>query len=162
LGLHSEWSPTEPENALVLPKTNTGRPVASHEQKLILQTESVTLWYYPQLKLVHHRMLKPPDSAAFRDLLTKGAEVAEHFKAPKWLSDDRGNTVVREPDADWAEREWLPRVLRAGFKYWAIVLPTAAIGKLNMRRLATEHLQKGLTSAVMDTPEEAFEWLLTK
>jgi hypothetical protein len=33
---------------------------------------------------------------------------------------------------EWADTVWLPRVLRAGFKFWAIVLPKAAIGKLNM------------------------------
>ncbi len=39
--------------------------------------------------------------------------------------------------------EWLPRVLGAGFKYWAIVLPAGAIGKLNMRRLASQHASHG-------------------
>lgn len=31
-------------------------------------------------------------------------------------------------DEEWSDVTWLPRVLRGGFKYWAIVLPSAAIG----------------------------------
>lgn len=150
------------EDTLGSPITSNGRRVALHERKLILDKESVVLWYYPELKIVHHRMLQAPDSASFRELLTSGAELLERFRAVKWLSDDRANTVLREPDTDWADREWLPRVVRSGFKYWAIVLPTAAIGKLNMRRLASEHSRRGITSSVFEAPEDAFDWLKNK
>jgi hypothetical protein len=126
----------------------------------MLETEQVVLWYYPQLKLVHHKMLQVPDSASFRELLNKGADVVEHFKVTRWLSDDRANTTLPEADKEWADREWLPRVIRAGFKYWAIVLPTSAIGKLNMRRIATHHAGQGVTSLMTDTFEEAFDWIV--
>lgn len=130
-----------------------------HNGDLILDNEYVTLWYYPELKIVHHRMHQMPDSTAFRELLSAGANVVERHRAPKWLSDDRNNTLLREQDEEWADQEWLPRVVNGGFKYWAIVLPTAAIGKLNMRRLAAQHAAHGITSAVLGTPEAAFSWL---
>jgi hypothetical protein len=104
-------------------------------------------------------MVTSPTSEVFRELLSEGAYVVERFRARKWLSDDRGNTVLRDYDEQWADQEWLPRVLRSGFKYWAIVLPTAAVGKLNMRRLAASHARRGVTSSVETTPEPAFEWL---
>lgn len=125
----------------------------------ILENNCVSLWYYPELKIVHHQMCAAPASEQFRELLSAGAEVMERYRAQKWLSDDRGNTVLRDHDTDWADQEWLPRVLKAGFKYWAIVLPNAAIGKLNMRRLSAEHSDRGIISAVRETPESAFEWL---
>jgi hypothetical protein len=130
-----------------------------HDRQVILENDHVWLWYYPALKIVHHQMVQPPTSEEFRELLDKGADVIERNGAIKWLSDDRGNGLLRPDDEDWAKATWLPRVLRAGFKYWAIVLPAAAIGKLNMRRLATEHGRHGIVSRVEATPDPAFEWL---
>jgi len=130
-----------------------------HERQQILQNEHITLWYYPELKIVHHRMVAAPSSEELRELLTRGAETLERFGAIKWLSDDRGNSMLRPHDEEWADTEWLPRVLRAGFKYWAIVLPQAAIGKLNMNRIASQHLRRGIVSRIETLPLAAFEWL---
>jgi len=127
--------------------------------RLILQTEAVSLWYHAASGIVHHRLETIPDSESFRALLLAGAELLERERAQKWLSDDRKNLVVREHDAAWAKQVWLPRVLRSGFKHWAIVLPTAAIGKLNMRRFAAENSKLGLNVNAIDNPETAFDWL---
>ncbi len=129
------------------------------ERKLVLENEHITLWYYPRLKIVRHHMVHTPTSEEFRELLDKGAETLERYRAKKWMSDDRGNTVLRPQDEQWADTVWLPRVLRIGFKYWAIVLPRAAIGKLNMQRLAEQHARRGIISHVEAEPEPAFEWL---
>ena len=131
----------------------------NHERQLILQNDHITLWYYPGPKIVHHQMVQTPSSEEFRELLTEGAETLERFRAIKWLSDDRGNTLLRPHDEEWADSVWLPRVLRVGFKFWAIVLPQAAIGKLNMHRLANQHAQRGITSRIETMPYPAFEWL---
>lgn len=130
-----------------------------HERQQILQNDRITLWYYPELKIVHHRMAAAPSSEELKELLTRGAETLERFGAIKWLSDDRGNSMLRPHDEEWADTEWLPRVLRAGFKYWAIVLPQAAIGKLNMHRIASQHLRRGIVSRIETLPLAAFEWL---
>ncbi len=142
-----------------LPKEEDTPLAPFNERKLALQNDSVRLWFYPELKIVHHRMLKTPSSEEFRELLSEGATLVERFRASKWLSDDRGNAVLRDYDEEWSDRVWLPRVLRSGFKYWAIVLPNTAVGKLNMRRLAADHTRKGIVSRVEHTPEAAFAWL---
>src|SRR6478735_2341063 len=131
----------------------------NHERQSILSNEHISLWYYPGLKIVHHQMMQPPTSQEFRELLIKGTETMERFKAIKWMSDDRGNGLLRPDDEAWAQAEWLPRVLKAGFKFWAIVLPEAAIGKLNMQRLAAFHATHGIVSRVEATPAPAFTWL---
>jgi len=132
-------------------------PIYQREQ--VLQNDHITLWYYPELEIVHHQMVHTPSSQEFRELLSKGAETLERHRAIKWLSDDRGNTLLRPQDEAWADTEWLPRVLRAGFRFWAIVLPMGAIGKLNMQRLAQQHAQRGIISTIQTMPYPAFEWL---
>lgn len=130
-----------------------------HERQLLLENDHIALWYYPELKIVHHEMVATPSSAEFRELLSTGADALERFRAIKWMSDDRGNTLLRPDDEVWADSEWLPRVLGAGFKYWAIVLPAGAIGKLNMRRLANQHASRGIVSRIETLPRPAFDWL---
>ncbi|MGC4089512.1 MAG: hypothetical protein QM756_16800 [Polyangiaceae bacterium] len=131
----------------------------TQERRLILENNHLLLWYYPELKIVHHEMVQAPTSEEFRALLSKGADVLERNGAIKWMSDDRGNTMLRPDDEQWADSEWLPRVLRAKFKFWAIVLPVAAIGKLNMQRIATQHARRGIVSRIETMPNPAFEWL---
>jgi hypothetical protein len=126
---------------------------------VVLENDHITLWYYPELGIVHHQMVATPTSDEFRELLVRGAETLERHRAIKWMSDDRGNTLLRPDDEAWADSEWLPRVLRAGFKFWAIVLPAGAIGKLNMRRLASQHASHGIVSRIESMPRPAFEWL---
>jgi hypothetical protein len=147
------------EEIVGLPEKKGYRLAALNQRELILQNDAVTLYYYPELKIVHHELSRVPESEKFRELLSKGADLVERHRASKWLSDDRANTVLRDHDENWSEREWLPRVVRGGFKYWAIVLPKAAIGKLNMRRLAGDHVRRGVEVQVVETPEAAFRWL---
>lgn len=135
------------------------KPEAIHDRIVLLENDHITLWYYPGLKIVRHQMVQAPSSKEFRELLDKGAETLERHRAIKWMSDDRGNTLLRPDDEQWSETEWLPRVLRVGFKYWAIVLPEAAIGKLNMQRLAAHHAKHGILSRIETTPAPAFDWL---
>jgi hypothetical protein len=144
---------------VALPKTTVAPAEPAHDRTLVLENEFVSLWYYPRLRMVHHQMVKAPPSDVFRQLLTRGADLVENHRAPRWLSDDRGNTVLKEPDEQWSHSVWLPRVLAGGFKYWAIVLPSAAVGKLNMHRLAADHARNGIFSKIETSPDAAFTWL---
>lgn len=143
-------------------KRRNDSPAPLEERQLVLERENVLLWYYPELQIVHHQMVRPPPSEEFRELLLEGTKLVERHGASKWLSDDRGNVVLRDYDERWSRYEWLPRVVAAGLEYWAIVLPEAAVGKLNMRRLASNPASRGLESRVELTLEAAFRWLRSK
>lgn len=107
---------------------------------------------------IHQPVVKEP----FRELLTKGAELFEERHADKWLSDDRGNSALHPDDSKWAIEEWSPRVIKAGWKYWAIVMPDAALGKLNMKRFIVMYRDLGVEVDVFGTPEEALAWLKSR
>lgn len=125
----------------------------------LLNTESVTLWYHPDDKIVHHRFEKFPDSETFRATLIRGTECLEQHGASKWMSDDRKMFVIRSEDWEWGDRVWRPRVLRAGFKHWAVIVPTAAVGKLNLARLIEYYRELGVTIQTFPGPEEGMSWL---
>jgi hypothetical protein len=125
----------------------------------IIDEEKRSLFYHPGSEVVHHKMRNGVVGSDFRDLLSRGADWLEKNGARKWLSDDRDNTIVAPEDYEWGDTHWAPRVIRAGFKYWAIVVPASAVGSLQMRRFATEYRERGVTVSVFDNPEAALVWL---
>ncbi|MCB0194175.1 MAG: hypothetical protein KDJ65_19645 [Anaerolineae bacterium] len=126
---------------------------------IVMDTPQVTLRVYPEKKMVYHEMHKFAFGESFQDLLIKGAEAFEKYGCTKWLSDDRGNSATRPEDVEWAQAVWEPRILRAGWKYWAIVMPEKVIGQMSMKRLAARYNQMGVTVEAFSDPQKAMAWI---
>ncbi len=128
-------------------------------EKTIIENRCATLWFDADKKIVHHAFHTFTYGDAFQEILETGAELMEKHRAQKWLSDDRGNGALPAGDADWAQTIWFPRVMRAGWKYWALVQPEKVVGQLNMKRFVAAYAEQGLTVRVFTQPEAALEWL---
>src|SRR5882757_9151645 len=100
----------------------------------VIDNEFVSMWFYIDKGILHHEFHKYLWGDTFREALNKGVEVFQHHHASKWLSDDRKNAALSQADTEWAIENWFPRVLKAGWKYWALVLPENVIGQMNMKR----------------------------
>jgi hypothetical protein len=83
----------------------------------------------------------------------------EQHGARKWLSDDRNNVVVAPEDIKWADEVWFPRVKRAGFEYWAVVVPSLTVGAVQLKNLQTKRRAQGVTVELFETIEAAMAWL---
>jgi hypothetical protein len=128
----------------------------------LLDNERASLWYYPNKKIIHHQFRTFVYGREFRDVLETGLEAFERFGARKWLSDDRGSSAPTEEDVQWASNDWAPRVMAAGWKYWAIVMPEKVIGQLSLRRWIKMYAEKGVTVRAFTSPDEALAWLETQ
>jgi hypothetical protein len=125
----------------------------------LIDNDSVALWYHPGKKIVHHEFRKFVHGKEFRDVLEKGLEAFRQYGACKWLSDDRGNGPISPADAEWARNDWAPRVISAGWKYWAVVLPEGVLGQMNMKRWIDEYGQQGVAAQAFSDPAVAMTWL---
>ena len=85
----------------------------------IIDTDLVGLWYYPDKKIVHHKIKQFITGRPFREFLMAGTDLIEKHHAEKWLSDDRDCPVVRPEDIDWGDTHWFPKTAAAWWKYWA-------------------------------------------
>jgi hypothetical protein len=132
---------------------------ASREAKVLIETEAVSLRYYPATKIVHHELRRFVHGEEFRQVLEEGLRAFKEHSACKWLSDDRGNGALKPSDADWALNDWAPRVIAAGWKYWAVVLPEKVVGQMNMRRWIDTYASKGVTAMAFTDPRRAMIWL---
>jgi hypothetical protein len=130
------------------------------KKQVILDNELITVWYYPERKLIHHKMKATCHGQDFRDALTRGAEAMEQYKGIKWLSDDRlnGNALPTD-DETWATTIWFPRIKAAGWRYWAIVAPEAVIGQVNMSKFMLMYAELGISARMFSDPDLAFTWI---
>lgn len=125
----------------------------------IFDSEQITMWYYPDKKIIHHQIHKYTHGQVYRDAFMTGLEVMKKYGTCKWLSDDRKNPVVAPEDRKWSLEVWHPLVIKAGWKYWAIVQPDRTIAKTRMERIAEMAALSGLTIQIFDNVDDAMAWL---
>ncbi len=132
------------------------------EATVVFESPSVVMWYHPDSKIVHHQIKKFAFGKEFRDFLLAGTAAMGKYKATKWLSDDRSNTALAKEDLDWAQTNWFPQTVAAGWKHWAIVQPEKTLGKMAMDRLVKDYLMAGINAKFFSDPEEAMKWLVAQ
>jgi len=125
----------------------------------IMDTVNVTMWYYPEKKILHHQYHKFMAGEPFRNFLLKGTETLQKYQATKWLSDDRNNPVLSPGDLEWGQKFWFPATLKAGWKYWAIVMPKHALAQMTMKELVDDYRKAGVSANFFSDPDEAMKWL---
>jgi len=125
----------------------------------VLNTPSVTLWYHPDTRIVHHEIRKFVTGKDFRDLLTAGSDVLRKNTAKKWLSDDRGQWVLAKDDLAWSETMWAPQAAKAGWKHWAIVRADKVLAAAAMDHLVSKYAALGVSARFFTDPAEALTWL---
>ena len=129
------------------------------DRQTIHDNEFISVYYYPDKKIIHHKFHKRASGQILQDAFTAGADLMERSPCTKWLSDDRKNSVYVDEDKNWAAKHFRPRIIKAGMKYWAILLPEKPVGQMNMRNVIAEYAEKGIILQIFDDPIEAMGWL---
>jgi hypothetical protein len=127
--------------------------------RVLIDTESARLVYYPRLKIVHHELRRFMRAPEIREVIEKGLEVMCAENAVKWLSDDRENGPLPPEHMAWSEASWAPRAIAAGWRFWAVVLPRKVLGAMNMKRRIEKYSKFGVVVASFASPERALDWL---
>ena len=125
----------------------------------IMDNDYSSLWFHPESGIVHHYFKTAVSGEHFRQVLNRGIDLLEEHKAYKWLSDDRNNSALTPEDSQWAFSDWEQRVLKAGWRYWAIVLPHGVVGRMDMARNVAAIREAGVEATVFTDPAEALAWL---
>lgn len=125
----------------------------------VWDTDYVAVWYYPDKQIIHHKFHKFLYGQEFRNALSAGTEAMKKYGARKWLSDDRQNSALRKADLDWANTSWFPQTQKAGWKFWAVVLPENALGQLNMDVAIKLNAKRGIITQMFSNPQDAMTWL---
>ena len=127
----------------------------------LVDNPSVTVWYHPDTKIVHHQIHKFIFGKEFHEFLLAGTEAMRKNQAKKWLSDARANTVMSKEDVEWGQVNWFPQTVQAGWKYWAIVQPEKTLAQIGMEKLVKIYSELGITAKFFTDPDEAMRWLVS-
>ncbi len=126
---------------------------------IILDNEYITVQYLPDKKIMYHTIHQPIDGQPLKDAFNAGTDALKQYGACKWLSDDRKNGPQSQEFFSWGFKEWSPRTIAAGWKYWAIVVPTELASAGTMAPAIDAYYDLGLRVMVFTDVEEATQWL---
>ncbi|MBZ0276982.1 MAG: hypothetical protein K8I60_12600 [Anaerolineae bacterium] len=125
----------------------------------IVDNPYITVKYLDDQKIVFHTIHKPVGGQVFRSALNAGTEALKRYGASKWLSDDRLNGPVSDEDREWSFQNWNLPTIQAGWKYWALVVPTELIAADSLAPVIEKLYEYGLRMMTFSTVEAALEWL---
>jgi len=98
------------------------------------------------------------NSEEFAALLEAEILALQQHSCSRLLADCRRQKVLNPKDQDRANREWLPRALKAGLKRFAIVMPASVVADMNLRDSLDKVSGAALQVGYFATVEEAREW----
>lgn len=131
-------------------------------KQTIVELPGITLWYYPDKKVIQHQMTKYPGREVLESALNQGLEIIKTRGADKWLSDDRKSGALPKYHHEWGQNVWGPAAAAAGWKYWALCPPKELLGSSNMQRLVEIYSVLGVTVKTFEEPNAAMLWLTTR
>jgi hypothetical protein len=126
---------------------------------IVVDDENIIMWYYPESKILQHKIHKFFSGKTFRDIFSRAADLFERNAALKYLSNDRSVAAWRKEDMEWSDINFLPRMKNAGWKYWAIITPESIVGKMTLKDIANKFSAGGVETKLFPNAEEAKKWL---
>ena len=125
----------------------------------IFDNNSMAIFYYTDKKILVQETLKFATSEERREALGEGLKIIERDRVTKWLTNNKSGSAIPQEDIDWGINEWFPRAIKAGLKYWAVILPEKAVGKLSGKKMVEALIARGITVKTFQTEEDAVNWL---
>lgn len=125
----------------------------------LYDSEYITVQYLVDKRVIYHVVHQPIGGQQLRDALNAGTDALAKYGATKWLSDDRQNGPLPAEDVEWGDKDWNPRAIKAGWKYWALVVPNEAASAEAMAPVIEHLYELGLCMRVFTTKEKAMQWL---
>jgi hypothetical protein len=98
----------------------------------------------------------PAEFAAANDAIILALKQHGAWRA---LGDCSDMKVIKQSDQEWVHREWFPRVLAAGLRRMALVIPKSGLAMMNVQEIMSRVPGTKLDVAYFGTIEEARAWL---
>ncbi len=125
-----------------------------------LSNDYFDLLFHEDTKIVHHIYKSPMDSEHLQEVLSGGTDLMEKYGATKWVSDNRQLVnAFSDEAAEWVNNVWLPRTIKAGWKYWAMVVPQSVIGQADHVKYVESFFNMGVWVTVYTDVQSAMKWI---
>ncbi|MBX3083860.1 MAG: hypothetical protein KF716_19655 [Anaerolineae bacterium] len=125
----------------------------------IVDNEYITVQYWSDKKIISHVVHQPIADEPLKAALNAGTEALKKYGAHKWLSDDRKNGPLSPEMLEWGFTDWDVRTIKAGWKYWANVVPEDLAAAGTLAPVMDTLFEMGLRMMVFTDVEKATQWL---
>ena len=125
----------------------------------VTDNEFALVRYYTETGIVHHEWKQFCSGTPFQDIMLTSTRCLRDNGGTKWLSDDTNYFVLTGEDSIWGQKVWFYETIAAGWKHWAIILPTLQIGKMSITEMVTQYRAAGINAKIFDNVPEAMTWL---
>jgi hypothetical protein len=108
---------------------------------------------------VHTEWKAFANSAEFRAALMKVLDVVRDKRAVSYLSDTRKVKVIVHDDQAWANEVWVPLLVAAGLKRFALVTAASGLGKVTVEEVVKLVDNRGVLMRSFASVDDARSWL---
>jgi hypothetical protein len=98
-------------------------------------------------------------SSEFRAALMRALDPIREKRSVGYLSDTRKVKVIVHTDQAWANEVWIPLLVKAGVKRFALVTAASGLGKMNVEDVIHLVDNRGLLMRGFDSLVDARQWL---
>jgi hypothetical protein len=93
----------------------------------------------------------------YREPNNKVIELLQEKKAHKLLTDALLADITENADMEWLTNDWVPRVMKTGLRWMAVVMPSKVIVEMQISRAGKS--RTGYESKFFEDMEQAKQWL---
>jgi hypothetical protein len=99
------------------------------------------------------------DPSEFVAALEAGLGALVELRGSRWLADCREMKPIQQSDQEWLAATWIPRVLAAGLRRMAMVIPKSGLARTNLEDIFRKVASPKLETAYFAAIPEAEKWL---
>lgn len=117
------------------------------------------IWVAPSSDYVTMVWTGYANSAQFRQGTETMLEELIHHNKEKVFGDIREMVLISQDDQNWLAEQFVPRAVRHGMRFLALVRPTYYFNKVAVETVAYKVNDEKLRIRFFNDPEEAKDWL---
>jgi hypothetical protein len=117
------------------------------------------MWWNATSRAVHVEWQGWADPAEFAAALEAGLSALSEHRASRWLADCRDMKTIQQSDQDWLDRNWFPRMIAAGLRRMALVIPKSGLAMTNLEDIISRVPADKIDAEFFATVAEAESWI---
>jgi hypothetical protein len=101
------------------------------------------------------------DPVEFAAALEAGLGALIEHRGSRWLADCREMKAIQQSDQEWLDRSWFPRMIAAGLRRMAVVIPKSGLALSNLKDIISKVPADKIDVQYFATVEQAQGWIST-
>jgi len=126
---------------------------------IYFKNDCINVYWDEPIKAVCGEWLRYAEGDEYRDGLKAGVDLIAQKGSSRWLADTRNLGPITQEDQNWTTEYLIPKVVKAGMRSTAIVIPRRVIAKMGLNKILSKVGDNEFATSHFDKLEDARKWL---